>query len=92
MGIEGNTVEWFRTYLRERFWYIKLGEICLERLQLNCGAILIPLLFTFYINNLFHSQTFFFVSFAGDISVLIRDKNPDTLSIKTMDILSNITT
>ena len=95
LGFEGLILQWFETYLKGRQQYIKLGDILSNTQQIKTGvpqgSILAPLLFSIYTNDLINSHNSFSVSFADDISILINDKNPETLSKKAESSLTNIT-
>src|ERR1700755_319700 len=94
VGFDGLILQWFETYLKGRQQYVKLGDILSNTRQIKSGvpqgSILAPLLFSIYTNDLIKSYNFFSVSFADDISILINDKNPETLSKKVESSLTNI--
>ena len=94
MGFDGINLQWFETYLKGRQQYVKLDDIHSNMQQIKTGvpqgSILAPILFSIYTNDLINSHNSFSVSFADDISILINDKNPETLSKKVETSLTNI--
>ncbi len=53
VGVRGTTLEWFRSYLSERSFHVKLGHSASSSTPLSCGvpqgSILAPILFTLYL-------------------------------------------
>ena len=94
LGFDGLNLQWFETYLKGRQQYVQLDDISSNTQQIKTGvpqgSILGPLLFSIYTNDLINSHNSFSVSFADDISIVINDKNPETLSKKAEASLTNI--
>ena len=55
-GVSGPALEWFASYLSERYQYIRIGKLTSSKRQISSGvpqlSVLGPLLFTMYISPL----------------------------------------
>ena len=87
--INGIANEWLRSYLTNRCQSVRLGDVCSDEMNINCGvpqgSILGPLLFTIYINDMHKAFDKCLVHhFADDTNLLYADENPKNLQ-KVMD-------
>ena len=83
-GIRGPALEWFRSYLADRFQYVEFNGTLSKRDKITCGvpqgSVLGPLLFLLYINDLANvSDVIRFILFADDSNIFFHSKNPDDL-------------
>ena len=88
-GINGIANEWLRSHLTNRCQSVRLGDVCSDEMNINCGvpqgSILGPLLFTIYINDMHKAFDKCLVHhFADDTNLLYADENPKNLQ-KVMD-------
>jgi retron-type reverse transcriptase len=96
-GIRGIALEWFRSYLNDRFQFVTYNSHKSPLLNISTGvpqgSILGPLLFILYINDLFyvckHSST---TLFADDCNIVASHKNFDQLIEFVNHDLCNIST
>ena len=81
-GIPGVEVQWFCEYLSNRMQYVTYNNHKSQKEKITCGVPLGSklglLLFLLYINDLANvSSHYFSISFAGDTSMFISDRNLD---------------
>ena len=86
-GVRGIPLEFFKSYLSNRWQYVKLNGKCsdLERIDIGIpqGSILGPLLFLLYIKDLPNASNFFVKLFADDTFLSLSSKNLNDLKKKT---------
>ena len=79
-GVRGIALQWFRSYLNNRFQYVVYNGEKSDKKRITCGvpqgSILGPLLFLLYINDLADvSDKLFALLFADDSNMFITGKN-----------------
>ena len=83
-GIRGPALDWFRSYLGDRFQFTEYNGVQSDKEKIRCGvpqgSVLGPLLFLLYINDLANvSDVIRFILFADDSNIFFHSKNPDDL-------------
>ena len=93
-GIRGPALNLMKSYLANRYQYVKIDD-CMSSLQkVTCGipqgSSLGPLLFLMYVNDLPKSSEFSTTLFADDTYLTPSDKNLTDLENRANDQLKNI--
>ena len=77
IGLDLNTIEWFKSYLSNRTQQVKLNGVCSHCLPVEYGvpqgSILGPTLFSLYINDLVNVVNCNIVFYADDTVIVGRD-------------------
>ena len=74
-GIKGKTLQWFASYLTNRYQFVEFHDTPSDRKIINTGvpqgSILGPLLFMMYMNDIYKVTTkFHFILYADDTSLI----------------------
>ena len=82
-GIRGKMLDWFESYLTNRYQYVQINSERSDMKQVSIGvpqgSTLGPLLFMVYINDFFTCSELISYSYADDKTLLHKDKNADNL-------------
>ena len=94
-GIRGTPLKWVNNYLTDRKQFVRYNNSDSEYRDIKCGvpqgSILGPLFFLVYINDLLHiNNTMQFVMFADDTTIVMTDKNVNTLQQKINSEMENV--
>ena len=94
-GIRGNVLQWFNSYLTNRYQYVKYNNTPSDMKNITCGvpqgSILGLLLFLLYINDIESvSNIFSSILFADDITLFCSSKNLQELTAIVNNELGNI--
>ena len=93
-GLRGKSLDWCCSFLSGRCQRVSVGGCmsAVEPLQAGVpqGAILSPLFFSLYINDVVTSAEGEFNLFADDTSVYVLEKSPSALQIKLQGVLNSL--
>ena len=94
-GIRGNALQWFNSYLTNRYQYVKYNNTASDMKKITCGvpqgSILGPLLFSLYINDIASvSNILSSILFADDTTLFCSSKNLQELTAIVNNELANI--
>jgi hypothetical protein len=82
-GIKGNTLNWFKNYLLDRYQFVQIDDVSSNLLNVKIGvpqgSVLRPLLFLLYINDLPNVSNFLSLLFADDTTLVSSHENLDEL-------------
>lgn len=94
-GVRGVALQLFKSYLEDRYQYVKLNNTISAKIKLNQGvpqgSILGPLLFLVYINDIVdipHSPEL--IMYADDTNVFFSSDNLISLEVSVNNYLSNL--
>ena len=94
-GIRGNALQWFNSYLTNRYQYVKYNNTPSDMTKMTCGvpqgSILGPLLFLLYINDIASvSNIISSILFADYTTLFCSSKNLQELTAIVNNELGNI--
>ena len=94
-GIRGNALQWFNSYLTNRYQYVKYNITPSDMTNITCGvpqgSILGPLLFLLYMNDIASvSNILSSILFADDTKLFCSSKNLQELTAIVNNELGNI--
>ena len=79
MGFSDSTVQWFKSYLINRQFFVAVGDTSSENETLNCGvpqgSILGPLLFLLYVNDMKQAVDCDLLLYADDSCLIYQHKS-----------------
>ena len=83
-GIRGNAVQWFNSYLSNRYQYVNYNNTSSDMKLITCGvpqgSILGSLLFLLYINDIASVSNIFSILFADDTTLFYSSKSLQELA------------
>ena len=99
-GLSGTVLEWFRSYLEERSYFVTIGSYESNRMAMTCGvpqgSVLGPLLFSLYmlpLGQVLQNSNVDYHSYADDMQIYIAlssdDYSPNTSHCVT--VLEHVT-
>ena len=87
-------IKWYKCYLSERTFQVKVNEKFSSSGNVTCGvpqgSILGPLLFLLYVNDMAQSVDSKLLLYADDSCIIIQDKDPKNIEIKLNRDFSNL--
>ena len=94
-GVRGTTLEWFSSYLSDRYQYVVYNDCKSDYKQIKCGvpqgSILGPLLFFIFINDLPSvSKLFMPILFANDTNLFCTGNDLDLMVGRTDVEMANV--
>ena len=93
-GVQGKALSWCESYLTGRSQRVRVGNNISEVEPLHAGvpqgAILSPLFFSLYINDVVESADANFNLFADDTSVYLTDESPAALQSRLQAVLDKL--
>ena len=93
-GLQGKALSWCESFLTGRRQQVRVGSEISPAEHLDAGvpqgAILSPLFFSIYINDIVKSADAEFNLFADDTSVYIADKSPASLQLRLQEVLDKL--
>ena len=93
-GVEGRALDWFRAFLTGRGQRVVVGSAVSEIASLKAvvpqGAILSPLLFLAYMNEIVDATSASTNLFADDTSIFVADKSSTALQSRLQVVVSDL--
>ena len=93
-GLKGKALSWCESFLTGRRQRVRVGNQISGVEELHAGvpqgAILSPLFFSIYINDIVNSADSDFNLFADDTSVCVTAKSPEVLQQKLQNVLDKL--
>ena len=94
IGLNNNSVSWFRSYLCNRQQMVEINGVCSDKLTQSCGvpqgSILGPILFLIYINDMSAAVNCKLSLYADDSALIVSDKDINVVELKLNQELENV--